>query len=212
MRHARCAIVAAAVVLASAPPASADPIVVVQVANPTALSASPLVVEDFEDDTFLTGLGFEGVRRVTSQAAASGVTTSGTFGVISSTSPAGPIDIFFSQPIVSMGLTFGNDAPEVGQFTAFLDAFAASTFVGSVGVPANMNDFADQFIGFNSSVAISRVRFRFGAIDVYGVTPFIDDVTFGPSTTTPATTPEPMSLLLFATGLAGVAARCRRMT
>jgi hypothetical protein len=203
---------AAAVVLARAAAASADPIVVVQVANPTELSTRPLVVEDFEDDTFLPGLGFNGVRRVTSQAAASGVTTSGTFGVISSTSPGGPIDIFFSQPIVSMGLTFGNDAPVAPHFTAFLDAFADSTLVGSVGVAANMNDFADQFIGFNSSVAISHVRFHFGPIDVFGVTPFIDDVTFGPSTATPAATPEPMSLLLFATGLAGVAARCRRMT
>jgi PEP-CTERM motif-containing protein len=178
--------------------ASADPITIVQVHRPAQL-IGPLVIETFEHPAFTPGVRFEaseGVSRVSAEAASSGVTPSGRFGLIPNTFPA-PIDLFFSSPVSSVGMFFGNDDRCCSSgFTAFLDAFAGETLLGTVGVQANMNDFADQFIGFNSAAPVSRARIRFGANDV-GLFTFIDDVHFNRNA---GAVPEPGTLILLASG------------
>lgn len=177
----------------------ADPIGIVQVVSPAQL-AGRLALEDFEDERFVAGVRFEaegGVRRVSAEDAARSVTPSGRFGLIQEAFDLPPLDIRFLRPVSSVGMFFGNDDPLFSSgFTAFLDAFAGDTLLGSVGVQANMNDFADQFIGFNSNQTVSRVRIRFGASGPEDLFTYIDDVYFDVSAV-----PEPGTLLLLATGV-----------
>jgi hypothetical protein len=177
--------------------ASGDPIHIVPVRSPTQFSGL-LTVEDFEDDALTSGVRFaapSGGERFPASSASGGVTSSGEFGLLPTRDAfiLGPINIAFVKPVFSAGMFFGNDdlCCSTG-FTAFLDAFAGSTLVGTVGVRANMNDFVDQFIGFNSNTPISNVRIRYGSTNDVGLFTFIDDVTFSHV----AATPEPSTLLL----------------
>ena len=54
-----------------------------------------------------------------------------------------------------------------------------------------MNDFVDQFLGFNSATPVTRVVLRYGSGTNVGLFHFMDDLRF-------AAIPEPASLALFA--------------
>src|SRR4029453_8686742 len=85
---------------------------VTQVLSPAQLNG-PLTLENFEDDTFVSGVAFSastGITRYTSGQASAGVTTSGIWGLSTNTSPD-PISMTFDfgQPPKQVGMFFGND-------------------------------------------------------------------------------------------------------
>lgn len=141
---------------------------------------------------------------------ASWVTPSGVSGLGSITAPAS-ITIDFALPASAVGLWFGNDSTCCSAgFDANLDIFGASGLLGTISVTANMNDFADQFIGFNSDQSVTSVTLRFGnGSDVFLVE-YIDDVYFNDAASASVSTPEPASLLLLGAGALVLGFRDRR--
>ncbi|MEM7044857.1 MAG: hypothetical protein AAF543_18770, partial [Pseudomonadota bacterium] len=130
------------------------------------LTQGPYTVEDFEDDVFVAGATFDstsGTVRGTSATFSGFVTSSGTFGLTTEIFPD-PISITFASPTSSVGLFFGNDDTCCASvFDANLDIFDAGGLIGTVSVTANMNDFADQFIGFVSDELVTSVVIRYGS-------------------------------------------------
>ncbi|MHC5024125.1 MAG: hypothetical protein ACYTGG_09465, partial [Planctomycetota bacterium] len=150
--------------------------------DPGGLSQGPYSVEDFEDGAFLPGASYSsgsGIppTLVLASSFAGNVTPSGVQGLASGTFPD-TIRVDFTTPVTSAGLWFGNDdlCCSTG-FNARLEAYDAFGLVGTVVLPANMNDFADQFVGFNSSNAITHMIIHFGN-DTEGLFIYIDDVYF----------------------------------
>lgn len=176
---------------------------ITQVFNVGALGAGPLKVENFEDGTFVSGISFtapNGIQRMSSSSASSGVTTSGTMGLTTNTYGQA-ITMNFSTPASAIGLYFGNDDRCCSSgFTAYMDIFGTAGLLGTIGVAANMNDYVDQFLGFTSDQDVTRVTLRYGSGNV-GLYHFIDDVTFGAA---PSKIPEPTTLSMMAVALAGL--------
>jgi hypothetical protein len=163
--------------------ATAHALQVTQVLSPAGLHG-PLIVENFEDENFVSNVTFSsnsGIARYTSGAASGGVTTSGDWGLSTNHSPE-PIQFHFAfdQPARSVGMFFGNDdlpfAP--AGFTAFLDVYGASGLLGTIGVQANMNDYVDQFLGVNSATPITNLQLRYGSGFDVSLYHFIDDFQF----------------------------------
>ena len=77
------------------------------------------------------------------------------------------------------------------------------TLIGSLGTPQVVGQ-TDQFFGFVATVGenISSIRTRSLVADTYGV----DNIEITGASVVPAPIPEPSTLLLFGTGLAGLAA------
>jgi hypothetical protein len=63
-------------------------------------------------------------------------------------------------------------------FVASLDVFDAGGLIGTISLTANMNDFADQFLGFNSDELVTSVTLRYGSGSDVGLFHYIDDVYF----------------------------------
>lgn len=182
---------------------------ILQVSNPGALTQGPYTLETFE-----AGLGAgvtysstSGVRTVTASGWANGGTPSGSRGLTTNAFPD-PIFLDFTNPVSSVGLWFGNDdlCCSTG-FTAFMDIFGTSGLIGSISVVANMNDFADQFLGFVSDELVTRVSVRFGNGSDVGLYTYIDDVYFNVAQ---QSVPEPLTVSLLGLGLLGLARRRSR--
>ncbi|MBU2712421.1 PEP-CTERM sorting domain-containing protein [Zooshikella harenae] len=185
--------------------------VITQVGSTAGMSQGPYALEDFEDASFVSGFtasASSGVSTVSAGTYASGGTPSGTSGLSTGTFPD-PIMVAFATPASSVGMYFGNDDTCCSStFTAFLDIFDVGGLIGTIGVVANMNDFADQFIGFISDEAVTKVTLRYGTGSDVGLYHYIDDLQFNNAGTTPEPDPipEPGTLGLFAL-LAGVLLR-----
>jgi hypothetical protein len=181
---------------------------IVQVFDPTSLTGGPFTVEDFEDDIFEPGITYSassGLQRLTASSAAGGVTPSGLWGLSTNEFPD-PISLTLDlgTPATSMGMWFGNDdlCCSAG-FVANLDIFGSGGLIGTISLTANMNDFADQFLGFNSDELVTSVTLRYGSWSDVGLFHYIDDVYFN-------VVPEPSTALLVAFGLVGIAVGRRR--
>jgi hypothetical protein len=156
---------------------------ITQVFDPTSLTGGPFTVEDFEDNTFEPSVTYSastGVRRITASSASGGVTPSGSWGFSTNSAPD-PISLTFDlgTPASSVGMWFGNDDTCCSMgFVASLDVFDAGGLIGTISLTANMNDFADQFLGFNSDELVTSVTLRYGSGSDVGLFHYIDDVYF----------------------------------
>ncbi|MBC7982937.1 MAG: PEP-CTERM sorting domain-containing protein, partial [Candidatus Obscuribacterales bacterium] len=183
---------------------------IIQVANPAGMTQGLYSIENFEDSLFVPGVTFSapsGVRQLSAWAASSSSTSSGLYGLSTNNFPE-PLTMTFAVPTSSVGMYFGNDDRCCAEpFTAYLDIFGTAGSLGTISVVANMNDFADQFIGFTSDEVINRVSIRYGSGSNVGLYHFVDDVRFNT-----ASVPEPSTLFLFGLGLLSLAAVRRQQS
>ncbi len=87
-----------------------------------------------------------------------------------------------------------------------MDIFGVDTYLGSIGVIANMNSAADQFLGFKGDEMVTRVDILYGSGIPY-MHQYIDDLVFKVSE---QEVPEPAGILILALGLVGIAVSRRR--
>jgi hypothetical protein len=184
---------------------SAASAAIVQVASPAGLTQGLYTVATFESDIATPGVTFSaasGVQRVGADAYAGSTTPSGLYGLATYDYPD-PITLTFAAPVSSVGMYFGNDDTccTTG-FTAFLDIYGSGGLLGTISVVANLNDRADQFLGFISDQQITRTVIRYGSGADVGLYHYIDDVQFNGAR---SEVPEPWTVALLALGLAGVA-------
>lgn len=115
----------------------------------------------------------------------------------------------FTAAVYQVGMYFGNDDTCcTAGFTATLSAFdALNNLIGQVGVVANMNDAADQFIGIHTDIQIARTSLSYGVASaaLWGV---VDDFSYGG--TQLQAVPEPLSIALVGAGLLGLVSVRRR--
>lgn len=164
--------------------------------------ASPAILETFDDgsiDPFFSITSNSGTQIVSGSGYA-GNTPSPPLG-LSTTSFPDTIKIAFANPVLAAGLYFGNDDHCCSSgFAASLDIFGlGGAFLGTVSVVANMNDFADQFLGFMSDTPVYTMAMRYGNGSNVALYPYIDNLQVGD--TAPAV-PEPATLLLLSAGMA----------
>ena len=186
---------------------------IIQVFDPANLTGGTFTVEDFEDAALDPGASYSaptgGVARVGAFVASWG-TPSGVSGMGTITAPDS-ITIDFALPASAVGFWFGNDSTCCSAgFDANLDIYGASGLLGTISVTANMNDFADQFIGFNSDLSVTSVTLRFGTGSDVSLAQYIDDLYFNDAAAASVGAPEPASLLLLGAGAAVLGFRGRR--
>jgi hypothetical protein len=170
---------------------------VFQATSPADLNQTPYTFENYEDDLLEPGIVYtctpSPCQRRAAFGAVRGVTPSGTWGYSTATSAPYRMYFDFVSPVSSFGLWFGNDETCcTAGFEAKLHLFNGVNFIGTVSVTANLNDYADQFVGFTSDESITRVQLIYDDGDTYvSLVPYIDDLYFNvaPPTATPTENP-----------------------
>lgn len=185
---------------------------ITQTFNLADLNQGPYTLETFESGITTPGVIYSasgGVVGAYAPVYTSSVTPSGSYGLSNTTLStfAPPLTLSFATPTSSVGMYFGNDDRCcVSAFSAFLDIFGSGGLLGTVSVSANMNDFADQFLGFTSDQLVDSVTLRYATgsdagLSNVGLFLYIDDVRFNVAI---ATVPEPPIWTLMGMGLFGL--------
>jgi len=188
---------AAATLMASTAHAS-----VTQLTNASQISAS--YVNNFETVKDSGPATFGNGQLYSAASAASGVTSSGTSGLLSLDFPQA-LEVSLSSSYNAVGMYFGNDdvCCSTG-YAATLEVFSGATSLGSVSLTANMNDYADQFIGLSSTLSFDKVVISYGGASLYT---YIDDFQVGVAA---VPEPETYAMLLAGLGVMGAVARRRK--
>lgn len=176
---------------------------VTQLSSAAQISTSYL--NDFESVVSSGPVTFSGGQLYSAAGASSGVTTSGSQGLLSMSFPQ-DISAQFAGSYNAVGMYFGNDdICCTSGFSAKLEAFSGATSLGSVFVVANMNDYVDQFIGLSSATAFDRVVISYNGAGLYT---FVDDFQLGQVAAVPE--PETYAMLLAGLGIMGALARRKK--
>ena len=176
--------------------------VITQLFSPGAMT-SPTLLNDFESVKDNTHVTFNATATlITALAATEGVTPSGLRG-LSEEDDNEPLTAMLASTAREVGVWFGND--DFGlSFDAVLEVLAGGSSLGSVSLPSNANDYADQFIALRSDMAFDEVRIGYERPAARGLSIYIDDFYVG--------VPEPASCVTLIAGLPplGVLGRARR--
>ena len=179
---------------------------VTQLADESEMTTS--FVNDFESAKNAGPITFDaGSQLFSASGAAHGQTSSGTNGLLSGGYSFASITATLAGAYTAVGLYFGNDDTCCASgVNATLSVYSGASFLGSVTVAGNMNDYADQFIGLSSTEGFDRVVLSYDSGNLYV---FADDVRVG-SAVAAVPEPETYALLLGGLGLVGWMARRRR--
>ena len=172
----------------------ANAAVITQLLSPGEMT-SPTLINDFETVKDNADVTFNATSTlITASAATEGVTPSGLRG-LSEEDENEPLTAILASPAFEIGMWFGND--DFGLvFNAVLEVFAGAASLGSVSLPSNANDYADQFIGLRSNMAFDEVRISYERPAAEGLSIYIDDFYVG--------VPEPASAITLIAGRAAV--------
>lgn len=184
---------------------------IVQVADQAAMTQGTYSLETFESGAFvIPGVTYSAVGGVliADQSVYAGPATPGNNKGLSTNQYPRPLTFTFAAPASSVGMYFGNDDRCCSQgFTAYMDIYGVEGLLGTISVVANMNDAADQYLGFISDQLVTSATVRFGNGNDVGLYHYVDNVMFNEASTD---VPEPASALLLAMGLGGLALQRRR--
>ena len=141
---------------AAGPFASAS--IILPILSPAGFVSPTTFTNDFETVVNTPQFTFDSTAELdTADLLSGGVTSSGMQGLKefqNQVNPNGPLNVTFPVPVHEIGMFFGNDDFNF-QFNAILEVFdAANVSLGNVQVPANVNDFVDQYIGLRSDTPI----------------------------------------------------------
>lgn len=186
----------AAFVAALLTPSAARAVTLTPIFGPGDFTSSVTYSNDFESVINTPQFTFEPtVQRDSAGIWTGGVTSSGEMGLVENVGNE-PLRVVMTAPVREVGLFFGND--DFGyQFDAKLEVFDVSNVsLGSRIVPANRNDWCDQYLGLRSDTPIKSIEISYQRPDAQVLSIFIDDLKVG-------IVPEPAGIGLVIIGLAG---------